>query len=145
MELTSYRPAPGKFPGLLFDPFMFLGIMRDAAHNDHTERSFLLKKALTASMEMNTTMPKPMISPRSDAEGLLIPKESRTDGIWISTATSKISQTMAMRSHLCGGVVKTLYFMDRKLRAMMISVMMNRKNISVRACAISARSWKNRK
>src|SRR3990172_2861812 len=34
MELTSYRLTFGKFPGLLFDPFMFLGIMRDAAQDE---------------------------------------------------------------------------------------------------------------
>ena len=42
---------------------------------------FFLIIALTTSMEINTTMPKPNITSISVLEGLMIPKESRIDGI----------------------------------------------------------------
>jgi len=42
---------------------------------------FFLIIALMTSMEINTTMPKPNITSISVLEGLMIPKESRIDGI----------------------------------------------------------------
>jgi hypothetical protein len=42
---------------------------------------FLLRMALITSIEINTTTPKPNIISRSENEGLIIPKDSRIDGI----------------------------------------------------------------
>jgi len=46
-----------------------------------TTTIFFLIIALITSMEINTTMPKPNITSISVFEGLMIPKESRIDGI----------------------------------------------------------------
>jgi len=42
---------------------------------------FFLKIALITSIEINTTMPKPKMISISEVVGLMIPKDSRIDGI----------------------------------------------------------------
>src|SRR4030042_5322214 len=101
---------------------------------------FFLNTALTTSMEINTTMPKPKMSRRSDIEGLIIPKASRMDGIWMSNAVNMTCEIIEMTSHICGGDLNTLYRIERKLRAMISSMMIKRNNCSVLAWVISE-SW----
>jgi hypothetical protein len=59
---------------ILFLTFYFTDIFLPTA-------IFFLKIVFTISIEINTTTPKPMMISRSDAEGLIIPKASRIDGI----------------------------------------------------------------
>ena len=73
----------------------------------------------------------------SMAEGFRISKPSRMDGIWISSAVNIICNTIEATSHLCGGNLKTLYLIERKLRAMISSKRIKRKKISVLACLMS--------
>ena len=77
---------------------------------------FFLKMALITSMEKNTTMPKPSIIPRSEAEGLSTPKASRMDGIWRSAAVNRICDRIERTSHRWGGDLKMLYRIDRKFK-----------------------------
>ena len=95
-------------------------------------------------MEANTIAPKAVMMPRVRPSGMWMPKASRTGANCISTATSATSQTMDSSSQPCGGACTMPKRMDRKFSAMIISTMMNRKNISVRAVPMSARSCRNR-
>ena len=101
---------------------------------------FLLKKALMISIEINTTIPNPARIFRQEKVGLVIPKASRICGIWITTNVNTTWERMARMSQRWGGVLKILYLMDRKFRAMINSMMMKRKKISVLAVSMSARS-----
>jgi hypothetical protein len=93
------------------------------------------------SIEKNTTTPKPKMIPRSEKEGLLISKPSRIDGSWIKMNVNTICDKMARTSHLWGASLKILYRIDRKFRAMISSMIMNKKKVSVLACLMSASSW----
>ncbi len=96
------------------------------------------------SIEINTTTPNPKIITRSETEGKVIPKESRMVGIWIKAAVSTICDRIEIVSHLCGGALNMLYLIERKLKAIMSSMMIKRKNISVLAWVMSVSSWKKR-
>jgi hypothetical protein len=110
-----------------------------------TIHSRLRRYTLIASIETKTTTPNARIIPIVWKVGIVTPKASRTAGIWRTTAVSINCEMMETVSKKCGGAWKTLYGIELKVKAMISSAMMNRKNVSVRAYVISNRSWKERK
>ena len=92
-----------------------------------------LKTALIISMEIKMNTPKPKMRASIENEGFVIPKASCMTGSWIKILVRTTCERMAKMSHRWGGALKMLYRMERKFRAMISSMTMKRKKISVLA------------